>query len=78
MWVSAGNPGTGPGSGLPPYFAINAVLKRMDDSRLVFWDILPGGIAERVGIRLGDVLLGLMAKRSARLSRGFGSEANIV
>jgi C-terminal processing protease CtpA/Prc len=49
----------GPGSGLPPYFAINAVLKRMDDGRLVFWDILPGGIAARVGIRLGDVLLGI-------------------
>lgn len=46
----------GPGSGLPPYFAINAVLKRMDDGRLVFWDVLPGGIAERSGISPGDVL----------------------
>jgi hypothetical protein len=34
----------GPGSGLPPYFAINAVLKRLDDGRLVFWDVLPGGL----------------------------------
>lgn len=49
----------GPGSGLPPYFAINAVLKRLEDGRLVFWDILPGGIAERSGIVPGDVLLGI-------------------
>jgi carboxyl-terminal processing protease len=49
----------GPGSGLPPYFAINAVLKRLEDGRLVFWDILPGGIAERSGIEPGDVLLGI-------------------
>jgi hypothetical protein len=49
----------GPGSGLPPYFAINAVLKRMDDGRLVFWDVLPGGIAERSGISPGDVLIGM-------------------
>jgi C-terminal processing protease CtpA/Prc len=48
----------GPGSGIPPYFAINAVLKRIDDGRLVFWDVLPGGIAERAGIRAGDVLTG--------------------
>ena len=49
----------GAGSRIPPYFAINAILKRMDDGRLIFWDILPGGIAERVGIRPGDVLLGI-------------------
>lgn len=49
----------GPGSGLPPYFAINAVLKRMDDGRLVFWDVLLGGIAEHSGIRPGDVLKGI-------------------
>lgn len=49
----------GPGSGLPPYFAINAILKRLDDGRLVFWDVLPGGIAERAGIAPGDVLLGI-------------------
>ncbi len=49
----------GPGSGIPPYFAINAVLKRMDDGRLVFWDVLPGGIAERAGVSGGDVLLGI-------------------
>lgn len=49
----------GPGSGIPPYFAINAILKRMDDGRLAFWDVLPGGIAERAGIRPGDVLLGI-------------------
>lgn len=46
----------GPGSGLPPYFGINAVLKRLSDGRLVFWDVLPGGLAERSGIRAGDVL----------------------
>jgi carboxyl-terminal processing protease len=46
----------GPGSGLPPYFAINAVLKRLDDGQLVFWDVLPGGIAEKSGIIAGDVL----------------------
>lgn len=49
----------GPGSGIPPYFAINAILKRIDDVRLVFWDVLPGGIAEHAGIRPGDVLLGV-------------------
>lgn len=49
----------GPGSGIPPYFAINAVLKRIEDGRLVFWDVLPGGIAERAGIKPGDVLLGM-------------------
>jgi hypothetical protein len=40
----------GPGTGLPPYFAINAALKRIGDGRLVFWDVLPGGLAERSGI----------------------------
>jgi S1-C subfamily serine protease len=30
----------------------------MDDGRLVFWDVLPGGIAERAGISAGSVLLG--------------------
>lgn len=49
----------GPGSGLPPYFAINAVLKRMDDGRFAFWDVLPNGIAELAGIRAGDVLIGI-------------------
>ena len=48
----------GPGSGIPPYFAINAVMKRVEDGPLVFWDILPGGIAERAGIRAGDMLIG--------------------
>lgn len=48
----------GPGSGIPPYFAINAVLKRVENGRQVFWDVLPGGIAERAGIRAGDVLTG--------------------
>jgi hypothetical protein len=52
----------GPGSGLPPYFAINAILKRLDDGRPVFWDVLPGGIAERSGIAPGDVLLGIDGK----------------
>jgi C-terminal processing protease CtpA/Prc len=46
----------GPGTGLPAYFAINATLKRMDDGRLIFWDVLPGGLAERAGISPGDVL----------------------
>jgi carboxyl-terminal processing protease len=49
----------GPGSGIPAYFAINAVLKRIDDGRLVFWDVLPGGIAECAGIAPGDVLVGV-------------------
>jgi carboxyl-terminal processing protease len=49
----------GPGSGIPPYFAINAILKRVEDGRLIFWDILPEGIAERAGIVPGDVLLGV-------------------
>jgi carboxyl-terminal processing protease len=49
----------GPGSGIPPYFAINAILKRVEDGRLVFWDVLPDGIAERAGISPGDVLLGI-------------------
>ena len=49
----------GPGNGLPPYFAINATLKRLKDGRLVFWDILPGGLAERAGIIPGDVLAGI-------------------
>lgn len=49
----------GSGSGLAPYFAINAVLKRLSDGRLVFWDVLPGGIAERSGIRPGDILSGM-------------------
>ncbi|HEX5422373.1 MAG TPA: S41 family peptidase [Bryobacteraceae bacterium] len=48
----------GAGAGIPPYFAINAVLKRLD-GRLVFWDVLPGGLAERASIRPGDVLLGI-------------------
>ncbi len=47
----------GPGSGIPPYFAINAVLKRIDDGQLVFLDVLPGGIAEHAGIVPGDILL---------------------
>jgi carboxyl-terminal processing protease len=49
----------GPGNGLPPYFAINATLKRLSDGRLVFWDILPGGLAERAGIIPGDALVGI-------------------
>lgn len=49
----------GPGSGLPPYFAINATLKRLNDGRLVFWDILPGGHAERAGIAPGDVIVSI-------------------
>jgi C-terminal processing protease CtpA/Prc len=49
----------GPGTGLPAYFAINATLKRIDDGALVFWDILPGGLAERAGITPGDVLVGI-------------------
>lgn len=49
----------GPGSGLPAYFAINATLKRIDDGPLVFWDVLPGGLAERAGISPGDVLAGI-------------------
>jgi carboxyl-terminal processing protease len=49
----------GPGSGLPSYFAINAVIKRVDDGGLVFWDVLPGGIAQKSGIIAGDVLLGV-------------------
>jgi C-terminal processing protease CtpA/Prc len=49
----------GPGSGLPPYFAINATLRRISDGRLVFWDVLPGGLAERAGIIPGDVLAGI-------------------
>jgi C-terminal processing protease CtpA/Prc len=44
---------------LPPYFAINATLKRLSDGRLVFWDILPGGLAERAGIIPGDMLIGI-------------------
>jgi C-terminal processing protease CtpA/Prc len=52
----------GPGSGLPPYFAINAVLKRVEDGQIVFWDVLPGGIAERAGITPGDVLLAVDGK----------------
>jgi carboxyl-terminal processing protease len=49
----------GPGTGLPAYFAINAALKRISDGRLVFWDVLPGGLAERAGISPGDVLAGV-------------------
>ena len=49
----------GPGTGLPAYFAINAALKRISDGRLVFWDVLPGGLAERAGIIAGDVLAGI-------------------
>jgi C-terminal processing protease CtpA/Prc len=49
----------GPGTGLPAYFAINAALKRISDGRLVFWDVLPGGLAERAGISPGDVLAGI-------------------
>ncbi len=49
----------GPGTGLPAYFAINATLKRINDGRLVFWDVLPGGLAERAGINPGDVLAGI-------------------
>lgn len=49
----------GPGSGLPAYFAINATLKRIDDGPLVFWDVLPGGLAERAGINPGNVLAGI-------------------
>ena len=49
----------GPGTGLPAYFAINAALKRISDGRLVFWDVLPGGLAERAGINPGDVLAGI-------------------
>jgi C-terminal processing protease CtpA/Prc len=49
----------GPGTGLPAYFAINATLKRIDDGPLVFWDVLPGGLAERAGISPGDVLAGI-------------------
>ena len=44
---------------MPPYFAINAILKRVEDGRLVFWDVLPGGIAERAGVTAGDVLTGI-------------------
>jgi hypothetical protein len=47
----------GAGSGIPPYFAINAVLKRVDGGQFVFWDVLPGGIADRSGIKPADVLL---------------------
>jgi C-terminal processing protease CtpA/Prc len=49
----------GPGTGLPAYFAINATLKRITDGRLVFWDVLPGGLAERAGINPGDVMAGI-------------------
>ena len=49
----------GPGSGVPPYFAINAVLKRIEDGLFAFWDVLPNGIAELSGIRAGDVLIGI-------------------
>ncbi|MDQ2948716.1 MAG: hypothetical protein M3Y27_22720, partial [Acidobacteriota bacterium] len=56
----------GPGSGLPPYFAINAILKRLDDGRLMFWDVLPGGITERCGIAPGDVLLGIEGQEVER------------
>lgn len=49
----------GPGSGLPPYFAINAVLRRLEDGRTVFWDVLPGGLAERSGIVAGDLLVAI-------------------
>jgi hypothetical protein len=49
----------GPGSGVPPYFAINAILKRVEDGRMVFGDVLPGGIAERAGVIAGDVLIGI-------------------
>ena len=47
----------GAGSGIPPYFAINAVLKRLDGGPFVFWDVLPGGIADRSGIKPADVLV---------------------
>jgi len=49
----------GAGSGLPPYFALNAVLKRTNEGTLVFWDVLPGGIAQKSGVIPGDVLLGV-------------------
>jgi C-terminal processing protease CtpA/Prc len=54
----------GPGRGLPAYFAINATLKRIDDGPFVFWDVLPGGLAERAGINPGDLLAGIDGKDS--------------
>ena len=39
--------------------AINATLKLIDDGPLVFWDVLPGGLAECAGISPGDVLAGI-------------------
>jgi C-terminal processing protease CtpA/Prc len=47
----------GAGSGIPPYFAINAVLKQLDGGQFVFWDVLPGGISDRSGIKPADVLV---------------------
>jgi C-terminal processing protease CtpA/Prc len=49
----------GVGAGMPPYFAINATLKRIGNGALAFWDVLPGGLAERAGIDAGDVLIGI-------------------
>ena len=65
----------GPGSGLPPYFAINAVLNRLDDGRLVFWDVLPGGIAERLGLHPVTCSSESMARTLPEPSRGSASGA---
>ena len=49
----------GAGAGMPPYFAINATLKPIGHGTLAFWDVLPGGLAERAGICAGDILIGI-------------------
>lgn len=49
----------GAGAGIPAYFAISATLKRIEDGTLVFWNVLPGGLAQRAGIDAGDVLIGI-------------------
>ena len=51
----------GPASKITPRNAINASFRRIetntDGSRWVFQDVLPGGVADRAGVRPGDALI---------------------
>jgi carboxyl-terminal processing protease len=58
---SSGTGILGPATKITPRNAINASFRRIetntDGSRWVFQDVLPGGVADRAGVRPGDALI---------------------
>lgn len=50
------------GNDVPPPHSIHAALKRVDTNRgprWMFWDVIEEGVADRAGIRRGELLLGV-------------------